>query len=390
MSTDERNLIILQALDYFAGSLAGIFVTVFFFSHSDLKTTSLFNFWMLVFLLFFYILSGWTLRKISSTSLIRISLVAGALFYLLMFVLREKSINYIFPLAFLMGFSTGNYWAGYNLNQYILTNKETRVKYFGLVTGVINILQAVAPAVGGAIILLGESASLMGKDAGYAWLFFIVFLINGLMIVFVGRLPAHGIPRFSYRHILDHKRSRAWKLILGQQALLGLYDVSSGVVIGILVYLVVKDEFLLGGSQSLGFLLGALGSIISIRLLKKKSFYWIGVSGLICGTILFALWQNPIGVLTFVVITGFTAPFLNNWLSTVYFHALDNVKASGQEKYHFLLERDIALGVPRILSFLLLFIFLQMGNQIQLARASLYFLPLLPLGIGLLLMGNKQ
>jgi len=390
MSTDERNLIILQAMDYFAGSLAGIFVTVFFFSNSDFKTTARFNFWMLVFLLFFYVLSGWTLKKISSALLIRISLVAGALFYLLMFILRGKSVIYIFPLAFLMGFSTGNYWAGYNLNQYILTNKETRVKYFGLVTGIINILQAIAPAIGGAIVLLGKSTSFMGNDAGYAWLFFIVFLINVLMIVFVGRLPSHEIPSFSYRHILDHKRSREWKLVLSQQALLGLYDVSSGVVIGILVYLIVKNEFLLGGSQFLGFLLGALGSIISVRLLKKKLFYWVGVLGLICGTVLFALWQNPIGVLTFVIITGFTAPFLNNWLSTVYFHALDNVKVSWREKYHFMLERDIALGVPRILSFLLLFIFLQMGNQVKLARISLYFLPLLPLGIGLLLRENKQ
>ena len=307
-----------------------------------------------------------------------------------MFILRGKSVSYIFPLAFLMGFSTGNYWAGYNLNQYILTNKETRVKYFGLVTGIINILQAIAPAIGGAIVLLGKSTSFMGNDAGYAWLFFIVFLINVLMIVFVGRLPSHEIPSFSYRHILDHKRSREWKLVLSQQALLGLYDVSSGVVIGILVYLIVKNEFLLGGSQFLGFLLGALGSIISVRLLKKKLFYWVGVLGLICGTVLFALWQNPIGVLTFVIITGFTAPFLNNWLSTVYFHALDNVKVSWREKYHFMLERDIALGVPRILSFLLLFIFLQMGNQVKLARISLYFLPLLPLGIGLLLRENKQ
>ena len=38
LSSDERKLLIIQGLDMLAYALAGIFVTVFFFTNSDLRT----------------------------------------------------------------------------------------------------------------------------------------------------------------------------------------------------------------------------------------------------------------------------------------------------------------------------------------------------------------
>jgi len=40
---EEKNLILIQAINYFSAALAGIFVTVYFFNHSDLKTTIFYN-----------------------------------------------------------------------------------------------------------------------------------------------------------------------------------------------------------------------------------------------------------------------------------------------------------------------------------------------------------
>jgi branched-subunit amino acid transport protein len=64
---------------------------------------------------------------------------------------------------------------------------------------------------------------------------------------------------------------------------------------------------------------------------------------------------------------------------------MDEIDIHWTEKYHLMLERDIALGIPRILSFLFLFIFMQFGDQIKLAQFWLYFLPFIPFILGLLL-----
>lgn len=389
-NSEEKNLMLIQAMDYFTYSLANIFVTVYFYAHSDLKTTVLYNIVLFTNLLFFYVASGWTLKKVSSAFLIRIGLASSALFYFLLFVLKEQSLNFVIPLGIISGFGAGNYWAGFNLNQYIFTNKEKRVEYFGSISGIINLLQAVAPLIGGVIITLTKSRQIFGIEAGYTLLFFIVFLILAVMVLVVGKLPSHECPNFSYGHIISHKRSKAWKLILWQQAILGLYDVSLGIVIGILFYLIVKSEFNLGGTQTIAALLGAIASIISIRLLNKNNnYYWVGAVGLAIGIGLFAIFQNWFGVLLFILITGFCAPFLNNWISIVYFKTMDTIDSSWKEKYHLMLERDMALGIPRILSCVFLFIFLQFGDQVQLARTWLYFLPFLPLILGFLLWKMK-
>ncbi|OGK24166.1 hypothetical protein A3A46_00450 [Candidatus Roizmanbacteria bacterium RIFCSPLOWO2_01_FULL_37_13] len=386
---EEKNLMFIQALSYFSAALAGIFVTVYFFSHSDLKTTIFYNLILYITLLFFYVASGWTLRIVSSAFLIRISLFSSALFYLALFLLKEQSVKFIIPLGLLSGFSAGNYWAGFNLNQYLFTNKENRVEYFGSVTGIINFLSAFAPFIGGAIISLFISFNMFGREAGYSFLFLLVFILLIIMVFLVGKLPSHEIPNFSYRHIIFHKRSRNWILLLWQQIFLGLYDTSSGLVIGILFFLILKNEFNLGGTQTIAYVLGALGSIISIKILNKnKNFYWVGSLGLAIGIGLFALLKNWYGIILYIIVTGFCAPFLNNWLSNIYFKTMDEIDTHWTEKYHLMLERDIALGIPRILSFLFLFIFVQFGDQIKLAQFWLYFLPFFPLILGLLL--NKM
>lgn len=387
---EEKNLMLIQAIDYFSGALAGIFVTVYFFNHSDLKTTIFYNLIVYCTLLFFYAASGWTLKRVSSAFLIRLSLLSSAIFNLMLLLLKEQSVKYIIPFGLLAGFSAGNYWAAFNLNQYIFTNKEKRVEYFGTANGIINFLSATAPFIGGSIISIFALFSIFGHETGYYVLFFIVFVLLLVMLLLAGKLPEHEIPNFSYKHIVFHKRSREWKLILWQQVVLGLYDTSLITVTSILFYLILKNEFNLGGTQTIAYLLGTLGSLISIKLLiKNRNFYWVGSLGLAIGIGLFAFLNNWYGVALFILLTGFCAPFLNNWLSTIYYKTLDGIDIHWTEKYHLMLERDIALGITRILSFLGLFIFVQFGNQIKFAQYTLFLLPFFPLILGLLLSKMK-
>lgn len=385
LSSDERKLLIIQGLDILAYALAGIFVTFFFFTHSDLRTTVLYRAITFASMTFFLGLAGWILKKVSSGFLMKAGLIAAVIYYLLLFYLKEKSVAYIIPLGILDGFTGGAYWAGYNLNQYILTHQGRRMQYFGWGSAIVNSAMALGPLLGGLIITTVKSATL-DVVFGYSTLFFLVAAIIAASIVVIGKLPAHEIPQFSYRHLWQHRRLTEWKIVLVQQGVLGLYDVAVGTVTGILLFLILQNEAKLGTILAVSSALATVSSLASIRLLTKhRMWYWIGSIGSAVGIGFFGLSQNALGMWVFIVVGSLCAPFLLNILSTVNYDAMDRAPETWQQKYHLILERGVILGTLRMISYIALYWFLGFGDQVTLAKTSLLILPVAPLLLGLLL-----
>jgi len=384
-SSEERKLLIIQGLDILAYALAGVFVTVFFFTNSDLRTTIFYRAIAFASMTFFFGLAGWALKKVSSGILMKAGLVASVIYYLLLFYLKEKSVAYIIPLGILDGFTGAAYWAGYNLNQYILTHQGRRMQYFGWGSAVANIASAVGPMIGGLIIMTVKSATL-DVMYGYSTLFFLVAAIMAAVIVVIGKLPAHGIPQFSYRHLWQNQRLAEWKMVLVQQGVLGLYDVAVTTVTGVLLFLILNNEAKLGTVLAVSSAIATVSSLISIRLLTKhRAWYWIGSIGSAVGIGFFGLSQNPLGMWIFITVTALCAPFLLNSLATVNYDAMDRAPGTWQHKYHMILERDVVLGTLRVISYIGLYFFLGFGDQVALAKTSLLILPLAPILLGLLL-----
>ena len=382
LSVEERKLLIIQFLNFLAYSLAGVFVNVFFFAHSDLKTTILYNIITFTSFAVFYGMSGWTLRKVSSGLMMKVSFLTSAVFYFLLFFLKEQSVYYIMPLGILGGFSGGNYWAAYNLNQYILTHAGRREEYFGWVLALVNLANAIGPVAGGGLIsfIAHLSSSL---STGYAVLFFLVFIIMTAAVMVIGKLPSHEPPQFSYRHMFSHRRSVRWKLVLRQQGLLGFYDVALATVSGVVLYLLLGGEARLGLALTITATLATVVSILSIRILKRyKSGFWIGVIGSAISIFSLGFFPNMVGALVFILVSGVTVAFFQNALSIEAFRTLDDTQGGWQQKYHMLLEQALVMSVFRIVSFILLLFVLQLGDEVAVARIWLMIIPILPLLIG--------
>ncbi len=385
LSVEERKLLIIMGFDILAYSLASVFVTVFFFAHSDISTTALFRVVAFASMTFFYTLSGFMLRYMSSGTLIKLGLYGGALFYLLLFILREASITWYVPLAILDGFTAGVFWSGFNLNQYILSSAGRRVSYFGWGQVLFNLGAAIGPALGGLIIAVA-GATIIGVTGGYITLFLLVGLIMFFVAVLVGRLPGYEMPEFRYQHVLKHKRTRSWKLVLGQQGALGFYDVCFGTVSSILLFLIIQSERQLGIMYTIAAVLATMSSLVVTRfMVKHPSTYWVGIIGSALGIAVFAWNQTIFGAWLMIGISGLSVPFMLTKLSAEYYDALDEAPGTWQQKYHMIIERDGVLGLFRTASYLVLFIFLQFGDEIRLARVFLFVLPIFPLTIGILL-----
>ena len=88
------------------------------------------------------------------------------------------------------------------------------------------------------IMLVGRTS--LGPMNGYLALFLVVAIINIITIFVIGKLPAH--------ESLDFRTITSWAInghaggnsILGQNAVLGLFDIALGTVTGILFFVMVK------------------------------------------------------------------------------------------------------------------------------------------------------
>src|SRR3989339_677821 len=210
-SSEEKKLILIQSFYFFAVALADIFVTVFFFSHGTFQTPVLYQIIRIWVFLGIFILSGLIFNKVRSGTIIKIGLFIFAVIY-----------------------------------------------FFGSSLIAIQLFQSIAPFLGGAIIT--TTSSRYSLRVGYGVLFLAVSVIIALIIFLVGKLPDHERLTFSISHIFSHRRTLVWKKILLQQFFLGMFDMPGNTIVGILIYLVIKKEFLLGITQTASVLISILGT----------------------------------------------------------------------------------------------------------------------------------
>lgn len=383
MSKEAKELIRLNGLFFFTLSIANIFINLFIFQLGGFYAVVKYGLLNLIFLLVIYLLSGYLLKKYSSNALIRIGLLFFTILYISLFLLGEKSINFLIPLGIINGLANGFYWPGINLVQYIVTHKHSRNEYFGKFNFIINISSAFGPLLGGLIIYLFNLYNL--KFFGYITVFFLVAILFAILFLTTNKLPKFKGSQFSFGKIFNHKRSLDWKIVLSQQFLYGLFDVSFSTISIILIFLFLKQEFLLGVVNTTASVVFAFANILAINLLKKyKRIYILGMLLSTLGLFLFGISQTWLGIFGLVILTDTFLPLLNIATSKGIYDTMEDVKKDWKSKYHFLVERDLSLGVARILIYGILLVLFTPENQTAISKNWVLIVAIFPLIIGIL------
>ena len=384
LTKHENHLIFIQVVSTFASALASIFLQIYIFRLAGFTQTMVFNLFLFIFLFIFYIFSGYLLRKHSTHLLIGSSFIINIVGYLLIIVLQANAVNYLIYLGLIFGMSAGNFWSGFNLSQYILTSQDSRNVYFGKSLSLIQIASALGPILGGIIVV---SINYLTKNSfsGYYFLFFLVAVINIFLFINVKKLPIYTGVQFSLKDFINHQRSKKWKIVLGQNFAGGLYDAAFNTIFAILLFLVIKNESVIGTTRTLMLLFVAITSIIGARLLKKYNWlYVVGSLGIALSIVTFALFQNWLGIFLFALINGLATPFFSIPMSLAILNTVDENNLPWQEKYHMLLERDGVLGLARIISYIFLLALFTVFNKEDVSRNWMILIAILPLFIGFL------
>lgn len=383
MSKEEWQLIKLNGLFFFTVSIAGIFVNLFLFQLGGFRAVVTYGLFNLTLILIVYLLSGYFLKRYSSKTLIRSGLLLFVISYTALFLLGEKSVSFLIPLGIIQGLANGCYWPGNNLTQYVATHEHSRNEYFGKLFFYMNIGAGFGPILGGAIIYFFNLYHL--KFVGYSGVFFLVALLFAALFWITNKLPAHRGNQFSFWAILKHKRSLNWKIALSQQFFYGLFDVSFSSFSSILIFLFLKEEFSVGVVNTVSTFVFALANFLAIRLLKKhKQIYILGMFLSTLGLFLFGISQTWLGIFGLILLSNSFLPLLNITTSKSLYDTIDLAKEDWKSKYHFLVERDMALGIARILTYAVLLFLFTSENQITISKKWILVIPIFPLLIGAL------
>ncbi len=370
---ETQNLIWIQFLVTFSASLAGIFINIFLWRQAhNFTPLVVFNFFNIFLLVVVYILSAYLFQKRSSAFGIRMGLLFTVLFYFSLLLLREKAVFWVIPLGCLKGVASGFYWSGLNLLQYVLTHDRNRDYYFGIVGFWGTLAGLAGPIIGGAIIAFG---GLFVPDSflGYYLLFLVTSAIFTITAFFSFRLKRLYLTKFSPLKIRSSiKNNRPWRLVLGQQFLIGLFDVSLTVLIGIFIYLILaNNEFFVGTFQTVMGFIGAVGSFVAGRMIIEKrrlALAFLGAIGFVLGSALLGFWPTVFILILSGLLKKSLGSFLEVTLGTLYFRTIDTDPRPWQEKYDYMIARDTALGLGRLLSYLILLFLFRSFTQMTVAR----------------------
>ena len=380
--TGENRLIHIERLRGFTSAVANIFLNVYLFKIGGIVVVSWYNVASFVMLYIAYYATGYLLKSHSSRDIIRWGLIGLGVLYVLVFLLGEGSANAAILLGLVSGTSYGFYWAGFNLSEYLGTKSGTRHQYFGKIRMWSAMVGAFTPLIAGGIVSgVGE---LVSKDAGYTTLFFVLAVSLFYTVLQAGGLPEHRGAEFSGRHIVGNTRPRRWKLLLVQQFFGGLWDSSSAALIPVLLFLIVTHEITLGAVGTITAVAIGIGSYFSGLALQRSSrWYVFGAVMMPLGLAAFALAQNVYGIIA-LMLGRACLPFLYNVVDKTYYDVMDSLPGEWQARYHFMIEREFALGAGRLLSFGALLLLLTPQNQVTIATQWLLVISVLPLLVGVL------
>lgn len=230
-----------RAITDAVSGLFTVFLPIFLYlTLESIQGVILYYLFSYVLLLLFVFFLSRGLNSFSFRRALRVSALAGALFYLSFFFLGKDNYWLILPFSvILVSLWRFLYWIPYNVDIVKFTNKKNRGRQLGLIEAVFGITSIATPLIAGLII----------QDFGFNALFLLGFLAFGLSFI-----PLLFTPRtkekFSWgknkivKKIIDKENRQAFLIFFAD----GAEAVAGFLIWPIFIFLVLGDDYLKIGS----------------------------------------------------------------------------------------------------------------------------------------------
>ncbi len=270
-TTELKRLLISHNLSTAGRVFFGIFLSVFIWDQTQsISLIAWFN--IIYFLLHIITFTGFAgIVKKGQVHLIRkLALVGLIVTYFVIFLLGEQTITYILPIALVMGFFDGMYWISYQVLRFDLTRSKNRGNYTGLENSLEIVISIIIPPIGGAIIVanffgLGYSnIFLLG-----AFLFSLSFLVGNVSFPLLETSKFHFWKTFNLIRKDKDIMKAMYAYIFSNFSRGGTI---AKLLIPLLIFDVLKNEFYMGGWLAFFSVVAVLGSFAFGKLVDYKHY----------------------------------------------------------------------------------------------------------------------
>lgn len=297
-----------------------------------------------------FVVAGRMVKRVDRVVVARLGVALQALFYLSVLVLGREAVRYVTLLGGFMGMGSGFFWLAYNLLYFEITERDNRDIYNGMNGFLVSVAGIIAPMLSGWII------KQVDQFTGYRIIFSLSLGIYSLA-VFVSfllkRRRASGEFMLADILSLGLRRGNHWYWVnlamIAQGAREGLF----AFLLGLLVYIAAKDEWVLGNYLAISSLVSLAAYYVVGRYIRpgwRDECILTGalMMGLVCLPVVWDL--NTWTLFGLGIGASLFFPLYFVPLTSTVFDVIGISRKTARFRVEFVVARELALNLGRVLS----------------------------------------
>ena len=374
LTKDLSLLLIIGGLYSLSVALSNTFVNIYLWKQTgQYSDIALYNLSIVVLQPLTFILAGRWAKKIDRVIVLRIGVIALALFYLAVLITGTNASTYLLLLGGLLGIGYGFYWLAYNVLTFEITEPETRDFFNGFLGILSSAGGMIGPIAAGIIITRFE------EFTGYTFVFGLSLALFGLAVFMSFSLkprPASGKYCFT-RIIEERKQNQNWRFVTNAHFVQGLREGTFAFVISVFVYISTGSEMSLGTFGLINSGISFVAYYFASRLIKKKHRKKaILIGGIILyASVLLIIWDlNFVKLLIYGGMIAIAYPLLLVPYSSTTYDVIGSGWKAAEMRIEYIVVREIYLNLGRIISVLAFLAAVTWFNEEESIPILLFFL----------------
>ncbi|WP_020617589.1 MFS transporter [Paenibacillus daejeonensis] len=359
-------LLTVQGMYAAATALSGTFVPVYLW-----KTSQSF---MLIgwFTLFQYAVSGLTfwlagkwVKERNKMNSLRLGIVLSGIFYCSILLLGAAAVRYIALLGALSGLASGFFWLAYNIVYFEITEPDNRDKFNGWAGLLGSGAGIFAPWISGMLIVA------YAGGAGYRIIFTIsltIFGVAAILSFWLKKRKTEGKYSWLYGFRQIGGSDPGWRAVFLSLMAQGVREGVFMFLIGLLVYLVSRDERMLGSFSLWTSLVGLVAFLLVGRLLTMRRRSTAMLIGVIMLTLVIVplLWRlDYTTLLVFGIGTALFLPLYSIPMTSSVFDRIGATAEAASHREEYIVLRELGLVLGRLLGLAAYLILVSRTSQPQ-------------------------
>ncbi len=354
MSDNAKKLIVLQMIRKIIDIFLGPFLTAYIFkiSTDSITMVSLYNVFAYIVIAALAFLVGRFIKNKYEMQVFRLGMIAKFIQLIILTILGEKIINYIWLVAIISGISTITWYFPLNLFSSTLVEHKEKKEYIVYKTMISNIISVVLPVLFGAFI----------SNDSFERTTIIVLILSFIQILFSFSLKYEKKPEtYKFKLIKTFKKITKDKNVVEffkAELILGMtYEGALNTCVTLLIIMAFGHDFSLGVVTSIISILSIFSAYICKRFINLNNlFNAIVISSVVplLSTIVLLFVTNNYTIIAYNIIYTFFIQIVSitNDVKTMKLTNSKIINDSNRVETFVLFE--MFLGMGRIISYILL------------------------------------